>query len=371
MFHQHFLSAPGTDPGPLDTGERVLWQGHCAVAEYAFDEASSLPRWTLPEATEVLVTDRRVRYTYAGGSTLRSGELFWLWPQHLRVQPGNRETGRNATVTQIQLVCHGPAGSFPALVFAGGAISTVGDADRLANVLRQAIARFRVENANEIGVPAPQARMLSRLVIGPEFSNYQGGEGQTVTLLGSVPVPGPAHEEPEPAHAQPEPAYAPSEPAHARSEPAYQPEPAYVPEPAYAQPEPAYAAEPAHGAAPASSTPVSAMPVSAGPVSVSPVSVSPVSAGPVSDSPVSASPVSAGRASFDRPGLDADAQRAQEAIRAEQDARYTEPDLASRAASLAARIAGLVSAADDNERPGQITNLSAYLNADVDPGTAR
>ena len=101
MFHQHFLSAPGTDLGPLDSGERVLWQGHCAVAEYAFDEASSLPRWTLPEQTEVLVTDRRVRYTYADESTLSSGELFWLWPQHLRVQPGNRETGRNATITQI------------------------------------------------------------------------------------------------------------------------------------------------------------------------------------------------------------------------------------------------------------------------------
>ena len=30
--------------------------------------------------------------------------------------------------------------------------------------------------------------MLSRLVIGPEFNNYQGGEGQTVSLLGALPV---------------------------------------------------------------------------------------------------------------------------------------------------------------------------------------
>ena len=296
MFHQHFLSAPGTDLGPLDSGERVLWQGHCAVAEYAFDEASSLPRWTLPEQTEVLVTDRRVRYTYADESTLSSGELFWLWPQHLRVQPGNRETGRNATITQIQLVCNGPDGSFPALVFAGGTLATVGDSDRLANVMRQAIARFRVENANEIGVPAPQARMLSRLVIGPEFSNYQGGEGQTVTLLGSVQVP-----------------------------------------------------EPIAEAEPVSSVPVSSVPVSA--------------------TPVSATPVSANRAYFERPGLDADAQRAHEALRAEQDSRYAEPDLASRAASLAARIAGLVST--DETPGGHPANLSAYLNADVDPGTAR
>ncbi|MBB2946163.1 hypothetical protein FB565_005921 [Actinoplanes lutulentus] len=291
MFHQHFLSAAGTDLGPLDSGERVLWQGHCAVAEYAFDEASSLPRWTLPEETEVLVTDRRVRYTHPTESTVSSGELFWLWPQHLRVQPGNREVGRNATVTQIQLVCNGPDGSFPALVFAGGTLTSVGDADRLANVMRQAIARFRVENANELGVPAQQARMLSRLVIGPEFSNYQGGEGQTVTLLGSVPVP--------------------------------------APEPEYEEPDPV----------------------------------------PVSSVPVSATPVSASRAYFERPGLDADAQRAHEALRAEQDSRYAEPDLASRAASLAARIAGLVST--DETPGGHPANLSAYLNADVDPGTAR
>jgi hypothetical protein len=285
MFHQHFLSAAGTDLGPLDSGERVLWQGHCAVGEYGFDEASSLPRWTLPEETAVLVTDRRVRFSHAGETTQSSGELFWLWPQHLRVQPGNRETGRNATVTQIQLVCTGPGTSFPALVFAGGDVSTVGDADRLANLLRQAIARFRVENAGEIGVPAPQARMLSRLVIGPEFSNYQGGEGQTVTLLGAVPVP--------------------------------------APEPEYFSP--------------------------------------PVSSVPVSATPISATPVSDSRGYVERPGLAADALRAEQAIRAEQDSRHAEPDLASRAASLAARVANLVSAAP--EETGQSTNLSAYLSA--------
>jgi hypothetical protein len=169
-----------------DPGERVLWSGHCAVAEYAFEEPASLPRWTLPEETEVVVTDSRVIYRdVATGGT---GELRWPWPQHLRVQPGNRDTGRSATVTQIQLVCGGPADTFPALVFAGGDLATVGDADRLANILRQAIARYRVEHQNEMGLTAPQARMLSRLVIGPEFSNYQGGEGQTVSLLGASTV---------------------------------------------------------------------------------------------------------------------------------------------------------------------------------------
>ncbi|GAA4592818.1 hypothetical protein BJY16_000764 [Actinoplanes octamycinicus] len=305
MFHQHFLSAPGTDLGPLDSGERVLWRGRCAVAEYAFDEASSLPRWTLPEGAEVLVTDRRVRYTYADESTLSNGELFWLWPQHLRVQPGNRDVGRTATVTQIQLVCNGPEGSYPALVFAGGDLATVGDADRLANVLRQAIARFRVENAAEIGVAPAHARMLSRQVIGPEFTNYQGGEGQTVTLLGAVPVPAP-----EPA----EPVYVEA----VYEEPIYE-EPIYE-EPVYQ--EPVYEEVPTSGS----------------------------------------------RAYADRPGRDADAERAEQALRAERDSRYAEPDLASRASSLAARVASLVSGDGGDSR---FTNLSAYLNGADEPHSRR
>ncbi|WP_433370090.1 hypothetical protein ACQPZX_44840 [Actinoplanes sp. CA-142083] len=195
MTEKYFLAAPGASAGDA-AGSRVLWTGRCAVAEYAFEEPSSLPRWTLPEETEVVVTEDRV--VYRDVTTGATGELLWPFPQHLRVQPGNRDTGRSATVTQIQLVCAGPGGTFPALVFAGGDLATVGDADRMANVLRQAIARYRVEHAAGLGIPAPQARMLSRLVIGPEFNNYQGGEGQTVSLLGAAPVvePQPYEEEP-------------------------------------------------------------------------------------------------------------------------------------------------------------------------------
>src|SRR4051812_48937086 len=193
MSEKFFLAVSGHAAGAA--GSRVLWSGRCAVAEYAFEEPSSLPRWTLPEETEVVVTEERV--VYRESSTGATGELSWPFPQHLRVQPGNRDTGRSATVTQIQLVCAGPGGAFPALVFAGGDLATVGDADRLANVLRQAIARYRVDHAAELGIPAPQARMLSRLVIGPEFNNYQGGEGQTVSLLGATP----AIEPPPPATA--------------------------------------------------------------------------------------------------------------------------------------------------------------------------
>src|SRR5690242_9651128 len=72
MPDKYFLSSSGTigtdgfisgaDLMASVHGERVLWSGHCAVAEYAFDEPASLPRWTLAEETEVVITEARVVY---------------------------------------------------------------------------------------------------------------------------------------------------------------------------------------------------------------------------------------------------------------------------------------------------------------------
>jgi hypothetical protein len=69
MVEQHVWSLQG--------GERTMWRGRCGVAEYAFEQAASLPRWTLPETTDVLVTDHRVLYSYTSedGEHVRSGEL--------------------------------------------------------------------------------------------------------------------------------------------------------------------------------------------------------------------------------------------------------------------------------------------------------
>ena len=183
------LSFPAPQPqpdlfGPLQGGEHELWRGRCAVAEYAFDRAASLPRWTLPESTEVLVTDRRILYAHTSSDSpddleITSGELRWLYPQHLRVQPGSRTPGRPAVATQIQLVCGGADGSFPALVFAGGDVTEIRDADRLANVIRHAIARFRVDNAEKLGLTTPQARMLSREVDGVYLPDLAGGDPLT------------------------------------------------------------------------------------------------------------------------------------------------------------------------------------------------
>ena len=419
--------------------ERILWSGLCAVAEYAFDEPASLPRWTLPEETEVVVTEQRV--VYRDPVTLETGELRWPWPQHLRVQPGNRDTGRSATVTQIQLVCAGPGDTFPALVFAGGDLTTVGDADRLANVLRQAIARYRVEHANELGIPAPQMRMLSRLVIGPEFSNYQGGEGQTVSLLGAVAVaatpPAPTHpaESAHPAASYPagtpvdaahpaaplpaDPTVAipraasyPADPHVGASYPAAAPAAAAYPADSGPVESPRVEARPGYAAVPYGSPPVvSGQPAGAAPLIRSaapapghatpgpvpggyadavPVAGShpaPVAGGyptaaPVpggyADAPVAgayptSAPVSGGRPSPSGPVVGghpaaAGPRRDQRpAQRADEIALHGRPDLDSRAADLAARVASLVSGGLDlGGRPvdqfESQANLSAYLD---------
>jgi len=314
MSERFFLAASGIAVDAA--GSRVLWSGRCAVAEYAFEEPSSLPRWTLPEETDVVVTEERV--VYRDSSTGATGELRWPFPQHLRVQPGNRDTGRSATVTQIQLVCAGPGGAFPALVLAGGDLNTVGDSDRLANVLRQAIARYRVDHAAELGLTAPQARMLSRLVIGPEFNNYQGGEGQTVSLLGAAAV----IEQPPPA---PEPVY---------EEPFLQP---YLP------------SGPAAGSVPAATV---------------------SSYGPPAHTPYAAP--TAGRADFGvtppqvlRPGFD-EVARSRPGRPADEAALRGAPDLEARAADLAARVANLVAGGVGYDRgAAATTNLSSLL-ADAD-----
>jgi hypothetical protein len=310
MLEQHLRSDLF---GPLQGGERVLWRGRAGVAEYAFDQAGSLPRWTLPESTEVLVTDRRLLYAFAAehdALEITSGELRWLWPQHLRVQPGARDAGRAAGATQVQLVCGSGDGSFPALVFAGGDLTTVGDADKLANVVRQAIARFRMDNAEKLGLTTPQSRMLSRLVIGPEFSNYPGGPGQTVSLQGAMSVSRPA--------------------------------PAGLDQPV-AEPEP----EPAN--------------------LDSPILESLIEAEPVTAPPAPAAEAAEGtRLMINRPGLAADAARAWQAARAEEVTQQAQPDLASRAAELAARIADLVSQAEP-EPAAPAPGRSPVLSAD-DPG---
>ncbi|XVU24625.1 hypothetical protein ACQPZJ_46680 [Actinoplanes sp. CA-054009] len=356
--------------------ERVLWSGKCAVAEYAFDEPASMPRWTLPEETEVVVTEERV--LYRDPVTLSTGELRWPWPQHLRVQPGSRDAGRSGTVTQIQLVCAGPQNSFPALVFAGGDLAAVGDADRLANTLRQAIARYRVEHAIELGIPVLQARMLSRLVIGPEFNNFQGGDGQTVTLIGAVSVQRLAAEPQQPQNPWVASAYAPpasdayAKPAaHAAPEPAARP--GYAPAPYSAHP--VVSGPPAPAAAGSAPVIRSAAPVSAPPPTWSPAA--PVSAPPPivpapaptpppivpapaptpPPVPTSAAPTSPGRSP-------SESWRVQPA---DDTALRGRDDLDSRAASLAARVADLVSGGAETAgtRPTGETNLSAFLERPV------
>lgn len=287
--------------GRPENGERVMWRGRAGVAEYAFDQPASLPRWTLPQSTQVLITDRRAVYAYTPELGDRvTGEVRWLWPQYLRVQPGARSADRGAAASQIQLVCADADGGFPALVLAGGDLGTVGDADRLANAIRLAISRFRVDHAGRLGLADTQTRMLSRLLIGPEFANYPGGEGQTVSLAGAefVPAPPPASAAPHVSAVAP----VPNRPL--------------LPGPM-----------PVAGAAPVE-------------IRSNGVPVAMETADQVVPDP---SP------RVVRPGIDDDAERARRAVRAEEEHQQSRPDLASRASDLAARVASLVARSAEDE----------------------
>jgi hypothetical protein len=345
MSDQHFLSSAARADifGPLHGGERAMWRGRCGVAEYAFEEAASLPRWTLPESTDVLVTDQRVLYAYtaADGHQVRSGELRWLWPQHLRVQPGQVSRDRGAAATQIQLVCGGTDGTYPALVFAGGDLATVADADRVANVIRQAIARFRLDNAAKLGLSTSQARMLSRLLIGPEFRNHQGGEGETVSLLGAMPVSRPA----------PAPAMPPSIPLEAvvllAGEAATvehgRPEPVRIGAHAATEEVPLSAVLPATPARPVGEE-ITRLRIRDEPTwpafREAPARTVDDEQTWMLDEP--SRQIDEGTRLIYRPGMAADAARALLAAKAEEAAQQAEPALASRAADLAARVADLV-----------------------------
>jgi hypothetical protein len=199
----------------LRSDERVLWQGQASVCEVAGDEPGE--RWSLPPSTQVTVTDRRVAYALpvrpapaAPPSTwpphrtvspigvpavpdgLASGEVRWLWPHELRVRPGPaRAFGRaagtsDASPAQVMLVCETAGGERPTLVFSGGDLAALSAAEHLANLMRRAIAQFRLDNAATLELSTPHARMLSRLLIGPEFVGQGGGAARSVALAAAL-----------------------------------------------------------------------------------------------------------------------------------------------------------------------------------------
>jgi hypothetical protein len=218
---RHATPAPAPREGRPDGliapqgGERVLWEGCASVAEQGTDGDAPM-RWSLPPATRILVTDRRIAYAHpvrptpaaprdpdalvwpplpalsptgvpAEPDAVARGEVRWLWPHELRVRPGvSRAPGRDARPTQVLLVCETAGGERPALVLSGGDLTAVSDADRLANLLRRTIAQFRLDHARTLDLSVAHARMLSRLLIGPEFAGHLGGPGRTLTLAAGL-----------------------------------------------------------------------------------------------------------------------------------------------------------------------------------------
>jgi hypothetical protein len=181
------------------------------------------------------------------------------------------------------------------------------------------VARFRLDNAAKLGLNTAQARLLSRLVIGPEFTNYQGGPGQTISIHGALPVTRPASPtssstaDPNTTDLNATGLSSPSETGPSATGPS-----ATSPDPESTLGSAASSA-PRHKRAShrASDSPTvdlrGRLPVGEGPTRV-----------------------------IVRPGMAADMVRAQQAAEAEAADQEAEPELASRAAAIAARIAELV-----------------------------
>jgi hypothetical protein len=219
MTRSFFLSEQRTPAArralEVTGGERVLWQGRCALAEFPDPSAVdvSAPAWELPPTTEVLVTDRRLAFAHrvqpvsvgaprvwppyralrpvpaadpAAPGEAVLGELRWQWPEHLAVDPGADMPGATA---RIGLVC-GARDARPMLLLGAGDLTDVTAADRLANLLRRAVVQFRLDHAAMLGLPVPRERMLARLLIDAEFDNRPGGPGATLHVPGAIRMSG-------------------------------------------------------------------------------------------------------------------------------------------------------------------------------------
>jgi hypothetical protein len=209
---------PGS-PVRLELGERVIWRGRADLAEHLYSETMDRHsiRWTLPNPADIVVTDRRIAYAsvdgpgtlYLASATHRPnqavGHIRWHWPYHLYVCPGQsspataggpgegaQRGGRAAGLvhqqaTRVLLVCGAAqAGGKPVLVLSGGDLDTVTAADALANVIRRAVAGYRLDNAAAIGLSPLHAQALSRRLVGPAFANRLDGPPQAVNLPGAL-----------------------------------------------------------------------------------------------------------------------------------------------------------------------------------------
>lgn len=121
------------------------------------------------------------------------GQVRWQWPYWLHVVPPRAAAGTGGRRAQhegrILLVCkaYGVRG-LPALVLSGGDLEAPAGVDLVANVIRGAVATFRVAHASALGLRPGEVGAVAARMAGPVFSNPSGGSGQGTNLPGSLLV---------------------------------------------------------------------------------------------------------------------------------------------------------------------------------------
>ncbi len=219
---------PVPDPrGTIRTepGEQVLWRGRVRLAEHVYTEAMDGYRvsWELPGLADVTVTDRRlgyvcrnwrgtaerhspiahaVRWGRAAMDRARSavhqhrpvvvGQVRYEWPHRLYVLPARdgipgTPPGRLARGSRVLVVCAAyRTEGRPTLLLCEGDVGAVPGADRLANILRTAILRFRLRRAQELGLFPADVAGLRAALTAPGFATRTGGRSQGINLRGGL-----------------------------------------------------------------------------------------------------------------------------------------------------------------------------------------
>jgi hypothetical protein len=187
----------------LEPGETILWQGRAEIAEYRYSEGMDRHdvRWTLPAACDVTVTDRRLAFTCRRGvavvspdgqlcspftaawrtavrraraatrrgRTLSVGQVRWQWPSRLYVKRG------------VLLLVMGAyrVNGLPTLALSGWRT----DPQPVANTIRAAVARYRLEHTETLGVDPSEASALRERIDAPVFA---AGSSQASNLPGPL-----------------------------------------------------------------------------------------------------------------------------------------------------------------------------------------
>ncbi|MFB9239481.1 hypothetical protein ACFFWC_28760 [Plantactinospora siamensis] len=190
----------------LEDGERVCWRGLADLAGYLlrprFVDRERV--WSLPRPAEVTVTDRRLAYVCAGWTLsaaapargprhrrhepparIATGQVRWQWPSRLHVPPPATRPDRPG---HLLLVCDSLRTiRQPALALGGGDLADPAARYELAQLIRRAVATFRLADPVVTDLSPTERDALRRqahtAATAAELADRRG-----VDLPGSLPV---------------------------------------------------------------------------------------------------------------------------------------------------------------------------------------